>query len=143
VSNTSERVGAELLPCPFCGRRPSLKCISGTYTLDCDNPHCVWSGVFPSAGTVVEAWNRRFALKPEASQETKPPQTADEFRKRLLNDPIAYAYYNLGRAVERDIQLTPEQRKRKNWDAICAAVNQGYAEKILPDIWTAELEDAE
>jgi hypothetical protein len=85
----------------------------------------------------------RFSLKPEASQETKPPQTADEFRKRLLNDPIAYAYYNLGRAVERDIRLTPEQRKRKNWDAICAAVNLGYAEKILPDIWQAELEDAE
>lgn len=83
------------------------------------------------------------AAVPEKPSEEKPPRTLMEFQKRLMNDPVAYAYYNMGRAVERDVHMTPEQRARKNFDAIYSAVQQGFAEQILPDIWFAELAAAD
>ena len=78
---------------------------------------------------------------PVAESKTEIPKNLDEFKRRLFNDPIAYAYYNMGRVVERDSHLTTEQRAKKNFDTIYSAIQAGYKEKVLPDIWSAELEE--
>lgn len=39
-----------------------------------------------------------------------PPKNLEEFRVRLFNDPVAYAYYTMGRAVEQDYRTDPYER---------------------------------
>ena len=104
-----------------------------------------YQGTTASIQSLVDERNdwRKRALEAEALVKANEdrdltPKNLEEFRLKLFNDPVAYAYYNMGAAVERDKQLSPEERTRKNWDAIYSAISCGFEKKILPDIWTAE-----
>ncbi len=68
-----------------------------------------------------------------------PPKNLEEFKVRLFNDPVAYAYYNMGRAVEQDYRTDPDERASRNFEALYAVINEGFGKRILPDYWlTAE-----
>ncbi len=63
--------------------------------------------------------------KENEGTEPKPPETLEEFEKRLWNDPVAHAYYNFGRAVEKDSRLTDEQKKARTMEQLYSAVKLG------------------
>jgi len=80
--------------------------------------------------------NGTFSISsPPSGKERAPdykamPKTLEEFEKRLLNDPIAYTYFKMGRAVERDSTLTPEQRTEKRVNELYQAVQAGYLAEL-------------
>lgn len=53
------------------------------------------------------------------------PVNIDEFHEQFNNDPVAYAYYRLGMAVEKDSKLTKEQRELRDFELIYSAFKLG------------------
>lgn len=87
---TTERLNNEaLLPCPFCGEKPTVRLddlINGRvvddpiYYVECENTKC---GVWPEASgpdrkyhSVIAAWNRRAA--PADERRATPERALDE-----------------------------------------------------------------
>ena len=77
----------------------------------------------------------RFTI-PEAA-----PKNLEEFERRLLDDPLAYAYYGMGRAVERDSILSPEQKSRKRMDETYSMILMELAMKDVPRTELRSLKD--
>lgn len=61
----------ELLPCPFCGSRAEILCVSGT-VVRCTNEECVSRpepfNDYGHRSTAIDAWNRRVPHTPSIEQ---------------------------------------------------------------------------
>ncbi len=59
MSNTKK---IELLPCPFCGKKPVAWKITGVWRIGCNNEKCLWRVVthpYDDKPNAAKAWNRR------------------------------------------------------------------------------------
>ena len=97
-----------------------------------------WNQGYRAAMTQI--YKKLEALSAQGEQGMDhPPKNLEEFKVRLFNDPVAYAYYNMGRAVEQDYRTDPDERASRNFEALYAVINEGFGKRILPDYWlTAE-----